>query len=94
MKNLILIISILFSTTAFASEFEMADGEVALQIFNELKGKKCVEYQTNYQIVYSKTNKLNCNEGNEKNEWQCTVQYEKKKNSYALQSASCIREID
>jgi len=94
MKTIALLLITLCASQALAGEFEIADGEIALEIYNNLQGKKCIEYQTNYQIVYSRTNKLNCMEASGKNEWQCTLQYEKKKNSYALQSASCIREID
>ena len=94
MKFTLILFGTLFSLITQASQFEMIEGVDALSTFNQLTGKKCVEYQTSYQIVYSKTNKQSCYEGNDLNEWQCVVQYEKTKGTLVLQSVSCTREIN
>jgi hypothetical protein len=94
MHKFFLAFSLFFVSLAQAGQFQIVEGDEALKIFNQLKGKKCIAYQTSYQIVYSRTDNLNCDDGNSLNEWQCTIQYEKNQKSLSLQSASCIKEID
>lgn len=94
MHKLILVMTLIFTSIAHAGQFEIIDGDAAFKVFNELKGKKCIEYQTNYQIVFSRTNSLNCFEETSASEWQCTVQYEKNQKTLILQSSSCVREVD
>lgn len=86
------IITLLVTSNIWAGQFQMIEGSEALQVYHSLKGKKCIEYQTAYQIVFSRSDSLNCVDGNSANEWQCTVQYEKNQKNFILQSASCIRE--
>jgi hypothetical protein len=84
---------LLFSLSAWSSEFQSIDGEEAYLLFQSLKGVVCTEWNSKDFIVYTKYQTTSCEESGSNQNWTCTIQMSKKdlkKNSYL--SASCTRE--
>lgn len=92
MKTLILTL-LLISCGAFASEYQMLEGDEAYKLYLNLPGVRCTEWNSKDLVVYTKYSTSSCDDQGDNSQWTCTVQINKMRPQDKYVSASCSREV-
>ncbi len=78
---------------AHASEVQMLDGDAAFDLYMKLPGVRCIEWNSEDFVVYSKYQTNSCDENASGEQWSCTIQVNKKNKIKIFESANCSRQL-